>query len=147
MPTIKLPRESYQFALERAQLNPEENKAIEKLIGTGARTVNVTIDVDRLPKKYLAALLNEPALNANQRGMVAMRVHGVRGQKRHGWRYSRTRTNSRARHALISTVGPVPTGHSNQTAGRNRPYFFNRNPTRERGTRSHTDVLWNVIHH
>ena len=81
MASLKLQRESFLQALAKAQLPPAELKAVTELVGTGAKTVNVVIKVDDLPKEYLAALLDEPELNANQRALVSMRVHGLRGNR------------------------------------------------------------------
>ena len=58
MATIKLQRQVFRDALQRSQVKPDEVEAIGKLIGDGARTVNVTIDVAQLPNSYLASLLN-----------------------------------------------------------------------------------------
>ena len=81
MATVKLTRESLQGILKMTQLPSDQREAVSVLIGTGARTVNVTLDIDELPDKFLAGLLNEPSLNVNQRAMISMRVHGVRGER------------------------------------------------------------------
>ena len=81
MASIKLRREAFQNAMRRVRLNDEERSQVEKLVGDGARTVNVTIRVDALPTTMMAGLLDEPSLNANQRAMLSMRVHGVRGNR------------------------------------------------------------------
>jgi hypothetical protein len=81
MSSVKLRREAFQSTLDRVSLTKEENELVRKLIGDGARSVNIDLRVDALPKNYLAGLLDEPSLNVNQRAMISMRVHGIRGSR------------------------------------------------------------------
>ena len=81
MASVRLQRDDFRQALQRATLSAKDQAIVEEAIGDGARTVNVTVEVDKLPRGYLFALLGEASLNANQRAMISMRVHGIRGNQ------------------------------------------------------------------
>ncbi len=76
MAKIQLFRSSIDAARERCSLAPQEHADLDALLG--ANTGSMSIDVDRLPVALARALLDEPRLKPNQRGVLALYAHGMR---------------------------------------------------------------------
>lgn len=78
MAKITVWRSNLKAAKERCILNEDESAIIDDILSV-EETSHISFDANRLPVAYARALLEDGKLKPNQRAVLALRVHGMRG--------------------------------------------------------------------